>query len=160
VRTRKARGKGQTPYTPAITLMVGLRKALSLLRAEGLEALWARHARHAEATRRAGEALGLTLFTRHPSNVLTIFTVPNGIDGKGLLRRLRTTYGVIAAGGQEQLAGRVIRISHLGDLDDLDVIGVVSALEMTLRDVGWQFEAGAGVAAAQKSLMITKEGID
>ncbi|MBI4531812.1 MAG: alanine--glyoxylate aminotransferase family protein [Candidatus Latescibacteria bacterium] len=160
LKARKAQAKGQTPYTPAITLMVGLRKSLTLLRSEGLEALWARHARHAEATRRAVEALGLPLFTRHPSNVLTIFTVPEGIDGKSFLRHLRTTYGMIAAGGQEQLAGRVIRISHLGDLDDLDVIGVVSVLEMALRDVGWQFEVGAGVGAAQKSLMITKEGID
>ena len=160
VKTIKAQRKGQTPYTPAITLMVGLRKALSLIRSEGLEALWTRHARHAEATRRAVEALGLTLFARSPSNVLTIFTVPEGIDGKGFLRHLRATYGVVAAGGQEQLSGRVVRISHLGDLDDLDVIGVVSAVEMTLRDFGGQFEAGAGVASAQKSLMRTTGGTD
>jgi aspartate aminotransferase-like enzyme len=158
VKTIKAQRKGQTPYTPAITLMVGLRKALSLIRSEGLEALWTRQSRHAEATRRAVEALGITLFAKNPSNVLTIFTVPEGIDGKALLRHLRAKYGVIAAGGQEQLSGRVVRISHLGDIDDLDIIGVVSALEMTLQDFGWQFEVGAGVATAQKSLMQTKEG--
>lgn len=156
-KARKAQAKAQTPFTPAITLLVGLHKALGLLRAEGLDGLWKRHARHAEATRSAVCALGLDLFAKDPSNVLTIVSIPEGVDGKALQKQLRSAYGVTVAGGQEQLAGRVIRISHLGDLDDLDVVGVISALEQALKDLGWQFTAGAGVAAAQESLMHREE---
>ena len=150
-RARSSLAKGQTPYTPAVSLIVGLGRSLRTIREIGLEALWRRHARHAEATRRAVQALGLELFARAPSNVLTIVRVPEGVDGKALLKAAQA-YGVTFAGGQEGLSGKVVRITHLGYVDDFDAISAVAALERALRDVGWKVPMGKGIAAAQEVL--------
>jgi len=150
-KARSSLSKGQTPYTPAVSLIVGLGRSLRIIREVGLEALWRRHARHAEATRKAIQALGLKLFARVPSNVLTIVRVPDGVDGKALLKAART-YGVTFAGGQEKLSGKVVRITHLGYVDDFDAISAVAALERALKDVGWKVPMGKGIAAAQEVL--------
>ncbi|RKY68361.1 MAG: aminotransferase [Candidatus Latescibacterota bacterium] len=149
---KKSLAKNQNPYTPAVSLLVGLKKSLEIIQEEGLEKVWARHQRHARATRAAVRAMGLELFAKNPSNILTIVKIPEGIDGKLLLKTIGTKYGVTMAGGQAALAGKVVRISHMGYTDDFDILTAVAALERGLKDLGWHFELGSGVAAAQRVL--------
>ncbi len=149
---KKSLAKNQNPYTPAVSLLVGLKKSLEMIQEEGLENIWARHQRHARATRAAVRALGLEIFAKNPSNILTIVKVPEGMDGKLLLKTIRTKYGVTMAGGQAALAGKVVRISHMGYTDDFDILTAVAALERGLKDLDWQFGLGSGVAAAQRVL--------
>ncbi len=149
---KKSLAKNQNPYTPAVSLLVGLKKSLEMIQKEGLENIWARHQRHARATRAAVRALGLEIFAKNPSNILTIVKVPEGIDGKLLLKTIRTKYGITMAGGQAALTGKVVRISHMGYIDDFDILTAVAALERGLKDLGWQLELGSGVTAAQQVL--------
>jgi aspartate aminotransferase-like enzyme len=136
-----------------VTLLVGLRAALAMLREEGIDAVWARHARHAEAVRAAAEALDLSLFAERPSNAITAIRLPDGLDGVALVATMRSRYGVLVGGGLAHLRGRIIRISNLGYVDDVDILSVVSALEMGLAEMEWPFERGAGVAAAERALI-------
>ena len=152
-KARRSLVKRQTPYTPAVSLLVGLREALAMIREEGIENVWNRHARYGRAVRCAISALGLKLFSNAPSNVLTIAEVPEGVDGKALVSLLRSEYGVTITGGQDHLSGKVLRISHLGHIDDFDLFAAISALERALADLGWPFEPGAGVAALQRALI-------
>ena len=151
MKARKSLAKDQNPYTPAVSLLVGLKAALEMIREEGIENVWARHARNAEATRAAVRAMGLGIFAKSPSNVLTIVQLPEQIDGKQLVKVL-DGYGFTVAGGQAQLSGKVIRISHLGYTDDFDTLSVIAGLERALRDLGWDVEPGVGLSAAQKVL--------
>lgn len=146
--------KNQSSYTPAISLFVGLREALSMIRKEGLEAVFQRHEKLAEATRRAVKALGLELYAPDfPSNALTAVKFPEGIDGEKLKDLFFEKFGITVAEGQGQAKGKIIRIAHLGYYDRLDMIMVISALEMLLKEMGYRFELGAGVRAAEEILM-------
>ncbi|MDR2671986.1 MAG: alanine--glyoxylate aminotransferase family protein [Coriobacteriales bacterium] len=150
--------KDTTPFTPAVSLMIGLAEALKLIRAEGLDNVIARHARLAAATRAGCEALGLELFAPPTGrgNAVTPVWVPEGIDGKLLVKMLKDTYGVTIAGGQDDYAGRIIRIGHLGYFGDFDIITTLSALEMALLELGYEFEPGSGIKAAELVLMQAK----
>ncbi|MFQ6672611.1 MAG: pyridoxal-phosphate-dependent aminotransferase family protein, partial [Candidatus Tectimicrobiota bacterium] len=107
--------KASSAYTPAVSLVVGLRESLRRIQAEGLEAVFARHDRLARATRAAMQALGLELFAKEsPSNAVTAIKVPEGIDGTAIPKMLREDYGITIAGGQSQLKGKIFRIAHLG----------------------------------------------
>lgn len=141
-----------TPFTPANTLIKAQRVSLKRIRAEGIENLWARHARMAEAARAGMAALGLKNFAERPNNALTVVTVPDGIDGNDLLKNLEKKYGYKLANGQDNLKGKIWRLSHMGYCDGFDIIGAISALELALLDAGYKLEAGAGVAAAQRVL--------
>lgn len=151
-KVRKALDKNQTPYTPAVSLICGLRESLRLLRKEGWENVLARHARLAEATRKAALALGLKIFSKVPSNVVTAIEVPPGIDANELRIMMRDGYGVEVAGGQEELRGKIIRIAHLGWMDGSDMVGAVSCLEISLSKLGYPVTLGKGVAAAEEVL--------
>jgi len=142
-----------TPFTPAITLVIGLRESLRMIKETGLEALWKRHEIMARAVRAAVEAMGLEVFAKQPTNSLTTVKIPPGINGDELIDLLERRYGVIITGGQDSLKGKIFRIGHMGYIDRLDVISVISALELALADLGWEFEKGAGVAAAQRMLL-------
>ncbi|NIQ37324.1 MAG: aminotransferase class V-fold PLP-dependent enzyme [Proteobacteria bacterium] len=143
-----------TSFTPAITLIVGLRDSLRMIRGEGLEALFSRHQKLADATREAAKALGLELYAeKSPSNALTAVKVPEAIGAKELKGLFYERFGITVAGGQDQAKGKIIRIAHLGYYDRLDVIMVVSALEMLLKEMGHSFELGAGVRAAEEVLI-------
>ena len=145
--------KNQTPWTPGISIIVAMNKALDLLFEEGLENVFERHRILAMATREAAIALGLELLVAEPGQrgfSVTAIKVPEGIDGKELTRIMRVKYGVTIAGGQGKMAGKIIRIGHLGYVGMFDVITAISALEMTLADLGYKFETGAGLTAAQK----------
>lgn len=148
-KAKKAQGKNQTPYTPAVSLICALRESLKLLREEGWENILARHAKLAEATRKAVLALGLKIFSKVPSNVLTAIKIPSGIDGGKLRKIMRDGYGVEVAGGQAGLAGKIIRIAHLGWMDASDMIVVLSVLEMGLVKLGYSVKLGKGLASAE-----------
>jgi len=146
--------KNQSAYTPAITLFVGLRESLRKIREEGLEAVFRRHERLAAATRAAVKALGLDLYAPDsPSNAVTAVKVPEGISGGKLKDLFFEKYGITVAGGQDQAKGKIIRIAHLGYYDRLDMVMVISALEMLLKEMGYAFELGRGVRAAEEVLM-------
>jgi aspartate aminotransferase-like enzyme len=141
-----------TPFTPALTLVRALKVSLARLRAEGLENVWARHARVAAAARAGVRALGLELFAERPADGLTVFKVPEGIDGTALLARLEKQHGVKLAGGQDTLKGRIVRLGHMGYIDRGDVLAAIGALELVLLEMGHTCEPGAGVAAFQQAL--------
>jgi aspartate aminotransferase-like enzyme len=150
-RERKNLAASTTAWTPAISLIIGLREALAMLREEGLEAVFARHARLAKATRAAATALGLALLAPDsPSDAVTGIFVPEGINGGALNKRLRDGYGVTMAGGQDHLKGKIMRVAHLGYVDTFDVIVAVAALELALAEMGHPVPLGAGVKAAQQ----------
>ncbi len=151
-KAKKAQEKNQTPYTPAVSLICALRESLRLLREEGWENILARHAKLAEATRKAVLALGLKIFSKVPSNVLTAIKIPSGIDGGKLRKIMRDGYGVEVAGGQAELAGKIIRIAHLGWMDASDMIVVLSSLEMALSELGYPVKLGKGLASAEEIL--------
>jgi len=153
-KEKKALDGNQTAYTPAVSLIVGLKEVLRMVRAEGLENLFARHARLAEATREGMRAAGLELFpTGTPSTAVTAVKAPDGIDGQDIYKTLRAKYGVTAAGGQDHLKGKVFRIAHLGYADTFDTITAIAATEMAVASLGGKVNLGAGVRRAQELLM-------
>ena len=146
--------KNQSSYTPAISLYVGLRETLRMIRSEGLEAVFHRHEKLAEATRTAVKALGLELYAPDsPSNAVTAVKIPAGIDGEKLKDLFFEKFGITVAEGQDRAKGKIIRIAHLGYYERLDMVMVISALEMLLKEMGHSFELGAGVKAAEEILM-------
>ena len=149
---REALKTGDTPFTPALTIVRALRASLKRLRAEGLEAIWARHARVAAAARAGIAALGLELFAAQPVEGLTVFKVPEGIDGEALLKKLEKSYGFKLAGGQDVLKGKIVRLGHMGYIDYFEVLGAIAALELVLLELGWPVEVGAGTVAAQQAM--------
>jgi aspartate aminotransferase-like enzyme len=152
---KKYRAKIQdpdTPYTPANTLIRALRLSLKRIRDEGLENVWVRHARQAAAARAGVAAMGLKLFAAQPVAGLTVFEIPEGIDGAQVLVKLENQYGIRLAGGQETLKGKIIRMAHMGYIDQFDVLAALSALELVLLEMGYSVELGKGVAAAQRAL--------
>ena len=140
--------KNQTNFTPAISLIVGLRESLRMIKEEGLENVYKRINTLAYATREGARALGLKVFAKTPSPAVTAITAPEGIDGQAIYKTLWKKYGVTGAGGQDQLKGKIFRIATLGYADKYDVITAVAALEFTLRDLGYKFDMGKGVAKA------------
>lgn len=150
-RYRKSLAESDTPFTPANTLIRAQRASLKRIRAEGIENLWKRHERIAAATRAAVAALGLENFAERPNSGLTVITVPAGVDGSGVLKKLEKQYGYKLADGQDSMKGKIWRLSHMGYTDAFEVLGAVSALELVLAEGGFKLEVGAGVAAFQKS---------
>jgi aspartate aminotransferase-like enzyme len=152
-RERKGVAERSTAWTPAISLIQGLKVALGMMRAEGWANVHARHDRLARATRAAAAALGLKLLAPDaPSPAATAVMVPDGVDGAGLVRYLRDRMGVTFAGGQDKLKGRIVRLSHLGYVGSFDVVTGVAALELALHQFGATVSFGRGVGAAQTVL--------
>jgi len=150
---RKAHKGNQTAYTPAVSLIIGLNESLAHLREEGLENLFKRHRKLADATRAGFKGIGLKLLApESPSDALTAAYVPDSVDGKKLVKHLSDRYSITVAGGQDHLKGKIIRISHMGFVGEFDVIVAISALEMSLKDLGYPVKLGAGVAKAQEQL--------
>jgi aspartate aminotransferase-like enzyme len=151
---RKNQAKGSGAFTPAVSLIFGLRASLNMMAREGFDRVYARHARMARATRAAATAMGLKLLAPDsPSPAATGIFLPNGLDADKVLDYLRDQMGVILAEGQDQLKGKAIRIAHVGYMGAFDVITAIAALEMALRKFGAEIPFGRGVAAAQEVLM-------
>lgn len=144
-----------TPYTPAVSLYVGLDVALDIMMAEGMDNVYARHKLLARATRAAVKALGLKLLADDScaSPVVTGIYSPEGIGADVLRKAAKKEFAVTFAGGQGILKGKAFRIAHMGFADKMDVIIAISALEMALQRVGHPVELGIGVKAAQKVLL-------
>jgi aspartate aminotransferase-like enzyme len=151
-QARKAAAKNDTPYTPAHVMIRGLRAALDLLLSEGMENVWKRVATMAAATRAAGQAVGLSVFSKRPSDSVTALTAPQSVEVEAVRKELRTRFGIQCAGGQDHLKGKIFRIGHMGYLDAMDAVLAVAALEQVLYRAGHKFDLGAGVTAAQQVL--------
>ncbi|HTY57077.1 MAG TPA: alanine--glyoxylate aminotransferase family protein [Candidatus Binataceae bacterium] len=142
-----------TAYTPAVSLIFGLNKTLELLEAETLPAVYARHRLMAEATRAAAPALGLKLLAPdNPAPGVTGILTPEGVDGSKLVRYMRDQLGVSIQGGQDHMKGKLARIGHMGYLSPFDMIVAVSAFELALKQGGYKFTLGAGVAAVEERI--------
>ncbi|MCH8933889.1 MAG: alanine--glyoxylate aminotransferase family protein [Nitrospinae bacterium] len=153
-KERKNLGNQTTAYTPAVSLVIGLRAVLKSIKEEGLENVHKRHNRLARATRAAAKALGLKMIAPDaPADSATGVFLPEGIDGGKIVKSLRDDFGVTLAGGQDQWKGKIIRIAHLGYVDTFDTIIAISAIEMALKKFGHPVELGKGVAAAQDILL-------
>jgi aspartate aminotransferase-like enzyme len=150
-KTAKSQRKGASPFTPAVSLFLGLDVALGLIEKEGLDDVLARHQILARATRAGARAIGLELFgdPDERSTVVTAVELPEDIDGgkvPGALRKL----GITANGGQDHLKGRILRIAHCGYFGAFDIVTSLSGLEMVLHQLGREVEHGAAAGAAQK----------
>jgi aspartate aminotransferase-like enzyme len=153
-KERKNLANQTSAYTPAVSLVIGLRAVLKDIREEGLENVFKRHNRLARATRAGTKAMGLQpVAPDSPADSATGVFVPEGIDGGKLVKSLRDDFGVTLAGGQDDWKGKVVRIAHLGYVDTFDVIIALSALELALKKFGADVEFGKGVAAAQEILL-------
>ena len=155
-RERKNHAKNQTAWTPAISLIQGLREALGMIEAEGLQNLFKRHDLLARATRAAAEALGLEMLVKEPaarSQAVTAIRVPSSIpDGKKIVKLLRDKHGVTMVGGQDELEGKIVRLAHIGYCGPFDIVTGIAALELVLNELGHSVAYGKGVGAALKVL--------
>jgi aspartate aminotransferase-like enzyme len=150
---RKALAEPDTPFTPAIPLVVALAQSLRIVRSQGIEATWARTGLLARATRAGLEALGMKLVATRPADSLTAAYFPEGVDGRAFLKRLEQRFGVKLAGGQGRLKGKILRIAHFGVIDELEILSALSAIELTLVEMGQSVKLGSGVAAASAVLV-------
>jgi aspartate aminotransferase-like enzyme len=142
-----------SPFTPAVGLVRALDVALGMIEVEGLEQVFERHALLGRATREAARGLDLELLggvADDNANVVTAMALPDSIDGGKVPKLMRDRHGITIAGGQGKLKGKIARVAHCGYFGAFDIIVTVSALEMTLRELGHEAEPGAGVAAAQR----------
>jgi len=145
--------RNQPAYTSAVSLVIGLLENLRYIKKRGLKNIIEHHRRLSEATKSAIKAMGLNLFTKEGlSEAITVVEVPSGIDGKEVVRLLKEGYGIMIAGGQGRLKGKIFRISHMGYVDENDIIMVISALEAVLNKLGYHVKKGVGIKAAQDIL--------
>jgi alanine-glyoxylate transaminase/serine-glyoxylate transaminase/serine-pyruvate transaminase len=148
---------GLFPYTPATLMLFGLREALTMLvDEEGLENVYARHARLASAVRAAVQAWRLPIVCEDPtcySNTITTVRVPEGVDSNELTRYARERYSLSLGGGIGELNGTAIRIGHLGALNELEVMAVIGGCELTFSDLGLDVEPGSGLVACQRAFL-------
>ncbi|RFP52029.1 MAG: alanine--glyoxylate aminotransferase family protein [Limnothrix sp. CACIAM 69d] len=151
---RKDAAKNSTPFTPPVNLFYALQEALRLMKKEGLDNIFARHARLRAATRAAVAALNLPLYAPDDCASPAITAVmPQSVDAEQVRSVMRKKYDIALAGGQDALKGKIFRIGHLGFVSDRDVLTAIAALEATLIELGAEVTSGAGVAAAAKHLI-------
>jgi aspartate aminotransferase-like enzyme len=148
---RKTVVKNEAHFTPAVSIVVGLRTVLQMIEREGLANVFKRHDRLARATRAGVEALGLGLFCQAtPSPAVTAVTAPPGVDGELIVKAYSQAHNITIAGGQGEMKGTVFRLGHMGYAAEFDVIAALAALEQVLADLGQPVDFGAGVRGAQK----------
>ena len=148
---RRYARRNEAHFTPAVSLVVGLREVLRMLEREGLDRVLLRHDRLARATRAGCEALGLELFARAtPSPAVTSVAAPRGVDGEAIVAAYARGHNITIAGGQGEMKGQLFRLGHMGYAAEFDVIAALAALEQILADLGLPVDFGAGLRAAQK----------
>lgn len=153
LKAREAWREHSTPWTPAVTLFMGLDRALgAMFEAGGVEEIWRRHAVLSRGMRAGLQALGLQLFGSSPSHAVTVAYLPER-GGKEFISTLKKDFGLTVIGGQDALKDRVFRVSHLGYYDEADMLAALGSIEYALRAVGHDFRAGAGLQAAQEVFM-------
>ncbi|MCK9555803.1 alanine--glyoxylate aminotransferase family protein [bacterium] len=149
--------KNDTAYTPAVTLIIGLKKSLDMIKEETIEKVWKRHEDNAAAMRQAVKAIGLKLYSRNPANAVTAVWIPEDVDGSAFVKKIRDEYGVTMAGGQGDLKGRIFRVAQMGYANQFDTVVAASSVEMVLSELGYKFEHGAATKAAVAELI--KRGV-
>lgn len=149
---KKNLAKRTTPWTPAVSLIIQQKKSLDIIISLGLEKLFEHHRILGDATRDGVKALGLELLSKNPGNILTAIKVPAGIDGIQLVKTMQGKYRAYIAGGQDPYKGKIFRIAHLGYMGGFDIITALTALEMTLDELGFEFEKGSSIKAAETIL--------
>ncbi|OGH95724.1 MAG: septum site-determining protein [Candidatus Melainabacteria bacterium GWF2_32_7] len=145
-----------TPYTPAVSLIIALRETLNMMKQEGLDNIYLRHARLAKGLRSAIKAIGLKLFVEDDeiaSNAITAILPPEGISVADIRKTLKNDFDIVVADGQGQLKGKIFRMGHLGFVSERDMIASVGALEMSLYKLGYKFKKGAGTEALITTMM-------
>ena len=153
-KEKKSLEKNQTAYTPAVSLIIGLRENLRQIKQIGLENIVKYHQRLSDGVKMAVKAMGLSIFTKeNPSEVLTAVEAPEGIDAQMIVKKLREEYGITIAGGQSQLKGKIFRISHMGYVDEHEMVMTIAALERVLIELGYKLIPGTGVKAIQEILL-------
>jgi aspartate aminotransferase-like enzyme len=151
-KARKNIESNDTSFTPAHTLIRAMKVSLKKIRAEGIEKIWARQRRNAEAARAGLGALGLESFAARPADGLTTVKMPPGIDSTVLLGKLEKQYGLKLANGQDDLKGKILRLAHMGYIDQFDILAAIAGIELALVEMGHPIELGRGLTAAQKVL--------
>jgi len=150
---RKALTKTDTPFTPAVNLVIALREALKIIKEEGLETVFAGHKKMAFAVRNAVKAMGLELFAPDAySDGVTSVKVPQAIDGEKLVKTMRDKYGVGIAGGQDEMKGKIFRIATMGYITASDLVVCIATIETVLSEMGYKFQLGSGVRALEETL--------
>jgi aspartate aminotransferase-like enzyme len=149
---KKSLAKRTTPYTPAVSLIIQQKKSLDIIKKIGLEKLFEHHRILGDTTRTAVKAIGLELLSKSPGNILTAVKVPTGVDGLQLVKLMQGKYQAYIAGGQDPYKGKIFRIAHLGYMGGFEIITALSALEMTLSELGFDFESGSALKAAESVL--------
>ena len=141
--------------TPAVGTILCMLEALRIIHEEGLEARWRRHKVFSDAFRAGLEALGLESFPAkgHEAHTLSVPRIPEGVNDSDMRGLMRIKYGVIIAGGLGKLAGKTVRVGHMGNVTTNDMVATMGALEMALMELGYEMEAGAGVGAAEKVIV-------
>ncbi len=159
----KANATGYFPYTPSLPLLYGLRESIDLLMEEGLDNVFARHHRLAEGVRAAVKAWGLELCARAPkwhSDTVSAIMVPSGFNGADVIDVAFRRYDLALGAGLARMAGKLFRIGHLGDLNELMLLGALAGSEMAMRDVGIKVTPGSGVAAAAEYYRSTAKPLE
>lgn len=152
-KEKKAQSNSQTAYTPAVSLIMGLHEVLRIIGEEGKANIFARHKRLGEATREAMKAIGLHLFADSPSDAITSVISPSELPKDSVYQGLMDLANFTIAGGQEHLSGKIFRIGHMGYVDEIDMLGVFSTLEIVLRKLGYEkFQSGASLTKAMPIL--------
>jgi aspartate aminotransferase-like enzyme len=149
---KKSQADNDVPWTPNNQLVKGLRYTLRQIKAEGIESVWKRTAKLAKATRAAAQAMGLSIYAADPVDSVTGINVPSGVDDDKWRKTMRSKFGVHVAAGQGELKGKMIRLNHMGYVDEVDTVGAIAAMEWTLAEQGYKFELGSGVAAFTKAM--------
>lgn len=160
-KERKNLAQGESSFTPATTLVVALHTALNYIREVGRENLIANAALLAQAARASAQALGLKLFAvSNPANAVTAINAPEGMDSGAIVKDVRSRFGAIITNGQGTMKGKIFRLAHLGYYDFLDLVSVVTALEIALVKLGQKVELGAGVKAAEEVYLKTGQALE
>jgi serine---pyruvate transaminase len=149
---RKAAAINETPYTPAIPLIEALAETLRLIRAAGIDNVWARAKRLSQAVLAGIAALGLRPVAKRPAEGVSAVYLPDDIDGKAFLARLEERFGIKLAGGQGPLKGKIFRIAQMGRINEVDILGCLAAIELVLLEMGRDVTLGTAVAAASRCL--------
>ncbi|MEW5945028.1 MAG: alanine--glyoxylate aminotransferase family protein [bacterium] len=152
--------KGETPYTIPVSLCLALHEALKMMKEEGFDNVFARHRRLAHACRAGVTAMGLELFSVNHSDVVTVFRVPEGIDGEKLVAAVREKHGVRVSGGQKPYRGRIVRIATMGYVTERDVLHTLCSVEMSLSELGYETAPGSAARAAEEVFLNEKKGSD
>lgn len=151
---RKSLKDNTTPYTPAVSLLYGLAESLDMLEEEGYEQSFKRHLLMRDMVRASVKALGLPLFAEEKSASPTVTAVTGeGFDPEAVRKIMSKEFGIVLAGGQQHLKGKIFRIGHMGYMTPLEMLTTIAALEVALKRIGWEFQLGSGVRAAQEVLL-------